>query len=57
MIASIAPDLAIHHFRNIHDTDSGFIHSVQFIYPSKQQGKALVKTYDLSIGGSYIYLL
>ena len=44
------------HFRNIHDTDSGFIHSVQFIYTSKQQGKpALVKNYDLRIGGAYIY--
>ena len=56
MIASIAPDLAIHHFRNIHDTDSGFIHSVQFIYPSKQQGKALVKNYDLRIGGVILYI-
>ena len=44
------------HFRNIHDTDSGFIHSVQYIYPSKQQGKpALVKNYNLRIGGAYIY--
>ena len=56
IIASFAPDLAIHHFRNIHDTDSGFIHSVQYIYPSKQQGKpALVKNYNLRIRGAYVY--